>query len=300
MKLLDTFIYHILKRTPKKVIKAFSKRYVAGFSLNETLQICKKLNKEGYCITLDILGEHTKTLDEANFITNKYLALLETISRKNINANISVKPSHIGHDLGIKIFEKNLIKLAEKAESLSNFIRIDMESSKLTDDSISTFKKLSHRFSNLGIVLQAYLFRSLNDLKKLKNHNLNFRLCKGIYKEPSDIAIQDKDAINKNYLKILEYAFLNKIYIGIATHDKSLLLQSYNLIKKLKIPKDNFEFQGLYGVPLEEWYKNHLKNNYKVRLYLPFGDDWYEYSLRRIKENPNIAKYVIKNLFKIR
>ena len=298
MKLLDKFIYTILRSSPKSLIKTFSKRYVAGFSFDQTLEICKDLNEKGYLLTLDILGEHTQTLEAASKITANYAKLLDTIHKKGLDANLSIKPSHIGHDLGLEVFEKNLGILIQKAESLSNFIRIDMESSNLTDDTISTFKKLSEKHSNLGIVLQAYLFRTLDDLKNLKNETLNFRLCKGIYKEPENIAIQDRREINNNYLKILKYALSNNIYIGIATHDEYLLSQSYEIIKSLNVPTGNFEFQALYGVPLEKWHKKHMDNNYKIRLYLPFGDDWYDYSLRRIKENPNIAKYVIQNLFK--
>ena len=298
MQIINTFIYTILKLFPKRLIKVFSKRYVAGFNLEETLNICKNLNKQGFSLTLDILGEHTKALDGAQDVTKQYQELLKVISDNKIDANISIKPTHIGNDLGQDIFKKNLLDLIETASKHSNFVRIDMEDSKVTDDTLSVYRQISDEKDNLGIVFQAYLFRTLTDIESFSNKNLNFRLCKGIYRESEEIAFQDRDKINQNYIEILDYALSNKIYIGIATHDEYLLEESYRLIKKHTAQPDNFEFQALYGVPLEKWHKKHIKNNYKVRLYMPFGDDWYDYSLRRIKENPSIAKYVLKNLFK--
>ena len=298
MQLINTFIYKILKLFPEGIVKIFSKRYIAGFTFNETLEICKNLNNQGFLLTLDILGEHTETLDEANSITESYKKLLKSINNHSLHANISVKPTHIGLDIGEDCYRKNLIKLLKTAKEYSNFIRIDMESSKTTDTTISSYKELSKEFSNFGIVLQAYLFRTYNDLKNISLRDFNFRLCKGIYKETEKIAYQDKNEINQNYLKILDYALSNNIYVAIATHDEYLLEESYKLIQKHNSDPETFEFQALYGVPLEKWHKKHFKNNYKVRLYMPFGDDWHKYSLRRIKENPSIAKYVLKNLFK--
>ena len=298
MTLINNLIYFILKNSPKRIVKIFSKRYVAGFIFSETLEICKKLNKEGFYLTLDILGEHTKTEKESNLITNQYKNLLKSIKEHNINANISIKPSHIGYDLDIELFHQNALAIIKTAEEYSNFVRIDMESSKLTDSTILFYKKFYKKYSNFGIVLQSYLYRTFEDLKGIDPEKLNFRLCKGIYREPNNISYQNHNDINKNYLKILEYALSNKIYIAIATHNNFLLEESYKLIKKYNADKNQFEFQALYGVPLNKWYKKHFDNNYKVRLYMPFGDDWLKYSLRRIKENPSIAKYVLKNLFK--
>ena len=266
--------------------------------MEETIKICKNLNKKGFALTLDILGEHTKTLNEAENITNQYQSLLKTIKDHKIDANISIKPTHIGNDLGRDIFQRNLLKIIRTADQYLNFVRIDMEDSKTTEDTISTYKEAAKNHKNIGIVFQAYLFRTFNDIKQISGENLNFRLCKGIYQESEEIAIQDRQKINENYLKILDYALSNEIYIGIATHDEYLLGESYKLIQKHNASSNNFEFQALYGVPLEKWHKRHLRNGYKVRLYMPFGDDWYDYSLRRIKENPSIAKYVIVNLLK--
>ena len=298
MKLINAFFFKILKFFPENFIKFFSRRYIAGFTIEETLSICRELNTKGFVLTLDILGEHTATKEESSKITDFYKKLLIKIYDNNIDANISVKPSHIGQDVSDSLFNKNLALLANQALKLSNFIRIDMEDSRYTNLSIEAYKNLSKNQNNIGIVIQSYLKKSLHDLKKLKNKNLNIRLCKGIYSESSEIAFEKKSDINKNFLDILEYAFSKKIYIGIATHDEHLLEKSYELIKKYKMKSNEFEFQALYGVPLQKWFARNQKNNFKTRLYLPFGEDWYDYSMRRIKENPSIAKYVLLNIFK--
>ena len=147
------------------------------------------------------------------------------------------------------------------------------------------------------MVFQAYLYRSYDDVSNLDTRNLNIRLCKGIYKENERISIKNKEEINENYLRILEYAFRNNIFVGIATHDISLIESIYKLIESQNIGSDQFEFQTLYGVPMYGWNKKHLKNDYAIRIYVPFGEDWYKYSIRRLKENPNIAGYVIRDLF---
>ena len=298
MQLINKITFKILQLAPRSLVKIFSKRYIAGFNFKDTLSICKELNQKGYYLTLDILGEHTCSSKESKAVALDYKQILKAINDNNINANISVKPTHIGLDQGYSVFKKNLEDLAQTALEYSNFIRIDMESSQVTDDTINAYSEVFKKYKNIGIVLQAYMHRTFNDISKMDPNSLNFRLCKGIYKEPSNIAIQDRKKINKNYLKILDYALSNKIYVGIATHDNYLMKESYNLIEKHKASTECFEFQALYGVPMDYWHKKNLSKGYKVRLYLPFGDNWYDYSLRRIKENPDIAKYVIKNFFK--
>ena len=212
-------------------------------------------------------------------------------------ANISIKPTHIGYDVSPYLFEQNLSELALAANQYSNFIRIDMEDSTLTDLSLNTYKNNSNYNQHLGIVLQAYLLRTEDDLKLLED-NSNIRLCKGIYNEDKSIAIKDPKLINKNYIHLLNIAFNKKIYVGIATHDKKLIKDSLEIIKNKNIDKNKFEFQMLYGVPMNKTIKYLLKNNYKIRIYVPYGRNWYDYSIRRIKENPNISKYIIQNLFK--
>ena len=297
MKLLNIILSRLIPFLPKSLTYQFAKRYVAGISKESVFKIINRLNSEGYLVTVDILGEHTKSISESEKITNQYIDLYEEIDKRNLKCNISLKPSHIGADVDINIYKKNIEKIISISDQKSNFLRIDMESSKYTDLTIQTFKELRNTTKNVGTVFQAYLHRTYDDIAKLKTKDLNFRLCKGIYIESDAIAINNRMKINKNYLKILKYAFQNKIYVGIATHDTELLESIYRLINKLNPSNNMFEFQTLYGVPMHNWNKRHLQNGYNVRIYVPYGQDWYKYSVRRLKENPNMAGYIIKNLF---
>ena len=295
--LLNKTIIYLIPLLPKFFVKIFANKYVAGVKTSNALKIVNRLNKKGLACTLDILGEHTKDSNEATAITNKYSDILNKITINNLDCNISIKPSHIGSDISSKNFNNNIKKLISTAEEKNNFVRIDMEDSKLTQLTLNTYKDNIEHKDYLGIVLQAYLIRSKNDLESLIEKS-NIRLCKGIYNEDKSIAIKDPELINKNYIQLLNIAFSKKIYVGIATHDKKLINDSLEIIKNNKIDRNQFEFQMLYGVPMNETIESLLKNNYKVRIYVPYGRNWYDYSIRRIKENPNISKYKIQNLFK--
>jgi len=294
---LNKIIISIIPLLPESFVKIFANKYVAGTKTSKALEVVKKLNNKNLACTLDILGEHTADLKNSIAITNKYLDILNKIQIDDLDCNISIKPSHIGSDIDLKNFNQNIKKLIMKAEKNNNFIRIDMEDSTLTDLSLNTYKNNNNYKQHLGIVLQAYLLRTEDDIKLLED-NSNIRLCKGIYNEDKSIAIKDPKLINKNYIHLLNIAFNKKIYVGIATHDKKLIKDSLEIIKNKNIDKNKFEFQMLYGVPMNKTIKYLLKNNYKIRIYVPYGRNWYDYSIRRIKENPNISKYIIQNLFK--
>ena len=297
MSLLNNIIIKTMPILPKKMVKIIADKYVAGNTISDAIDKTKNLNSQGYEVTIDLLGEHINDLNETTNITNIYIELLDQIHSKNLLSNISVKPTHVGLDIGIDTFKKNAVKLVEKAQQLNNFIRFDMESSTTTDATIETFKEIYKEHKNVGTVFQAYLKRTYSDLENLMDQQINFRLCKGIYNEDIGIAYKDYNEINENYLKIAELAFKNDSYIGLATHDLNLTKKLYDLIDKHNVPNDKFEFQVLYGVPMKGWLQKHLDNNFKVRVYLPYGPQWYEYSIRRLKENPNIAKYVAKSIF---
>jgi len=297
--IFNQFIIKITPLLPLWIVWKIAGRYVAGESIADALVVIRQLNEKGYSATVDILGEHTKTESEADEITRDYLNIYDKISQQSLNCNISIKPSHIGLDISDEILQINLDKLLLKAEETNNFLRIDMENSTVTDNTISLYKSCRTKYKNVGTVFQAYLYRTRTDLEQLsQNGSFNFRLCKGIYKEPAAIAIQGRRKINSNFLKLLRFAFEKGIYVGIATHDLALLESAYTLISELNVSTDKFEFQVLYGVPMSGWLEKHLKNNFKVRVYIPFGIDWYAYSIRRLKENPNIAGYILKDLFR--
>ena len=296
MNLINNIITTIIPFLPKKIVKIIADKYVAGQTPKEALDVIKDLNLKKYDTTIDLLGEHIKNIKETEQITNIYINLLNKISQQSLSSNISVKPTHIGLDLGTEEFYKNALTLVQKAETLNNFVRFDMEDSSTTDQTIDVFKQIYKNNKNTGIVFQAYLKRTYNDIETMEE-KINFRLCKGIYNENSSIAYKDKQKINDNYLRIAELAFQKGHYIGLATHDLELTKQLYSLIEKNNVPSTNFEFQVLYGVPMHGWLQKHLNNNHKVRVYLPYGPEWYTYSIRRLKENPHIARYVTKSIF---
>ena len=297
MSLLNNIIINTIPILPRKIVKIVSDKYVAGNEIKDAISKTKKLNDRDLHVTVDLLGEHVKDLNEVESVTKTYLKLLDEINLSSLKSNISVKPTHIGLDLSLDTFYSNALRLVKSAKEKNNFIRFDMENSSTTDSTIDVFKEIHKDFKNVGTVFQAYLKRSYTDIEKLSNNKINFRLCKGIYNEDASIAYKSYNEINSNYLKIAEMAFKNGCYIGLATHDLNLTEKLYDLIEKHNVSKENFEFQILYGVPMKGWIKRHLKNNFKVRVYLPYGPQWYEYSIRRLKENPNIAKYVAKSIF---
>tara|TARA_B100000029_G_scaffold453568_1_gene479443 strand:+ start:746 stop:1651 length:906 start_codon:yes stop_codon:yes gene_type:complete len=296
MNIINNIITNTIPLLPKKIVKIIANKYVAGETHKEALSITNSLNLKQYDVTIDLLGEHLKNSNEINDVTNTYINLLEEINRQSLSSNISVKPTHIGLDISVEEFHKNALALVKKAEILNNFVRFDMEHSTTTDQTIEVFKKIYKNHKNTGTVFQAYLKRTYNDINSMEE-KINFRLCKGIYNEDASIAYKNKQKINENYLRIAELAFKKRHYIGLATHDLELIEKLYWLIEKYKVPTSNFEFQILYGVPMHGWLQKHLNNNYKVRIYLPYGPQWYEYSIRRLKENPSIARYVAKSIF---
>tara|TARA_B100001248_G_scaffold172110_1_gene130427 strand:- start:8 stop:904 length:897 start_codon:yes stop_codon:yes gene_type:complete len=282
---------------PKWFIKLFSKSYIAGYEPKEVINIVKNLNTQGFSATIDILGEHTKSQERANSVTNEYTQLYSDIAENSVDSNISVKPTHIGLDISMDLAFENFKKLVEKASERSNFLRIDMESSKNTDSTFKIYDDLFKIYPKVGVVLQAYLKRSIADIEMLAGPGFNARICKGIYKENKNIAYQNSEDINKNFLAMAKIMLAKNSYACYATHDLQLIDDLISLTKDMNADPSKFEFQVLFGVPMKGKLKKLLESGYKVRVYVPYGPDWYEYSLRRLKENPNIAGYVIKNLF---
>ena len=282
---------------PKWFIKLFSKSYIAGYEPKEVINIVKNLNTQGFSATIDILGEHTKSQERTNSVTNEYTQLYSDIAENSVDSNISVKPTHIGLDISMDLAFENFKKLVEKASERSNFLRIDMESSKNTDSTFKIYDDLFKIYPKVGVVLQAYLKRSIADIEMLAGPGFNARICKGIYKENKNIAYQNSEDINKNFLAMAKIMLAKNSYACYATHDLQLIDDLISLTKDMNADPSKFEFQVLFGVPMKGKLKKLLESGYKVRVYVPYGPDWYEYSLRRLKENPNIAGYVIKNLF---
>ena len=300
--MFNKLIASVLPLFPKRFIWAFSKRYIAGETLEDALQASKKLNKEGIMVTLDVLGEFIHDLSEAERNKDEYLEVIERLTEEKIDGNFSVKPSSFGLLLDEEACYGYIREIVRKAAGYNNFVRIDMEDSSCVDRELTLFRRLHKEFpKHVGLVLQAYLKRTMEDIRALTPlHSpetpLNFRLCKGIYVEPARIAYKEHDEINRHYLEDLEYMLQHGFYTGIATHDPFLIEEAYKLIKRYNLKRDEYEFQMLFGVTPERR-SGVIRNGHRMRVYVPFGKDWFGYSTRRLKENPQIASYIIKALF---
>jgi proline dehydrogenase len=301
--MFNKFIAAILPYFPKKFVWIFSHTYISGETIEDAMRVSKDLNSKGVKVTLDVLGEFIETLDEAEANMKEYLNTIDTSYKNGIDGNFSVKPTSFGLLIDKEACYRYVREILAHAAGYKGFIRIDMEDSPCTDMEIELFRRLKKEFpSNVGIVIQAYLKRTLDDIKSLSDLNseaapLSFRLCKGIYVEPAAIAFKQYEEINKHYLEDLEYMLKNKIHVGIATHDKPLVDGAYELLKKYSVPKNLYEFQMLYGVT-PKLRESIVNDGHSMRVYVPFGEKWFGYSTRRLKENPKMASDIIKAIFK--
>ena len=288
----------MIRIMPRWSIHLFAKTYVAGESVEETVSVVKKVNDRGFTCTLDILGEHVQSAAEAESITRQYCDLYDVISLENINCNISIKLTHIGLALDKTIATDNLVRILKQAKKHDNFLRIDMQNSPYTQQTIDLYKNCVSDYPNMGIVLQAYLKRSLEDARNLNRTGFNVRVCKGIYDERETIALKDRAAIQDNFFNITKEILSGKGFVAIATHDIPLIDRIDEWIESTKVSSNRFEFQVLYGVPMGGRLEKLLHKWYTVRQYVPFGKEWFDYSLRRLKGNPKIVSYVLGNFFK--
>ncbi len=283
---------------PKSLVRLFANRYIAGDKLDDAVAFVKKLNADGIMATLDVLGESITSKEEAIDAKEKALETLSAIHTHKLQSNLSIKPTQFGLLLDEEFCYQQVRELVEYAKSINNFVRLDMEDSTTTDKIIALFARLRAEYKNVGIVFQACLKRTYADVEILNELNSNYRLCKGIYIEPEKISYKGKQPIRDNYLKVLKLMLENKQYTGIATHDEFLVDGARAIIKELGITPDAYEFQMLLGVR-EDLRQKIRKRGERLRVYVPFGKDWYAYSIRRLQENPNMAMDITKNLFRI-
>ena len=300
--MFNKFIASILPYFPKKFIWIFSKSYISGETIEDAIRVSKELNAKKIKVTIDILSDFIETLEEAEANKKDSLELIDVIIENKIDGNVSIKPTSFGLLIDKDVCYNHIREIVAKAASLNQFIRIDMEDSLCTDMELEQYKKLKAEFPNtVGLVLQSYLKRTLKDIENLLDTHesttpLNFRLCKGIYVEPAEIAYKKYKEINAHYLEDLEFMFKNKMYVGIATHDKELIVGAYDLIKKYDVPNNMYEFQMLYGVTPN--LRDHVvANGHTMRVYVPFGKQWFGYSTRRLRENPKMTSHIIKAIF---
>ena len=299
MGLLDRAISLTLPAVPKPLVRVFSRRYIAGSTMDEAFAVVQKIERQGAMTTLDILGELTHTLDEAREHTDAYNRLARRIAEQKLaQTNVSVKLTAIGLLLDRDVCLANMRRLLQRVDYTDNFVRIDMEDSAGTTATLEIYRTLREEFrGRVGVVLQARLRRSLDDLEQLADGDVNVRLCKGIYLEPREIAYTDPEIIRRNFVLLLDRMFELGAYVGIATHDEMLVWEALRLIKKHRIRHDRYEFQMLLGVT-ESLRRTLIESGHRLRVYVPYGKHWYAYSVRRLRENPQIAGYAFKAMFK--
>lgn len=297
MNVLNEVIARSLPLVPKPIVGYFSARYISGDRLEDALRVTRNLNSHGACATIDVLGESVTRREESTAFANQYLQVLDAIVREKLEANISLKPTQMGLKLDRTFCLDTIRNIATAARERGLFVRIDMEDHPYTDDTFWIYRKLKEEGLPVGTVIQARLRRTDSDLDFLIPMQANLRLCKGIYNEPRDIAYTDREIIRKNYLHLLERLLSGGCYIGIATHDELMVWGAMRIIRNLGLARDRYEFQMLLGVD-EELRRIIIAAGHKLRVYVPFGPQWYAYSTRRLKENPQIAGYVLQNIFK--
>jgi proline dehydrogenase len=284
---------------PKSIVKMVSKRYIAGAKLENAIAKVRDLNAQQMAATMDVLGESARDVEETITAVEQYLQVLETINKEKLDCNISVKPTQLGLLIDKNVCYNNIKRIIAKAKQYNNFVRIDMEDSSVTSATIELFSKLHQEFTNVGLVIQAYMRRSICDISELVKQGTNFRLCKGIYVERREIAYKDPFIVYKNFSLLTEICLKSGCYVGIATHDEKVVWEALGIIETLKLPPTAYEFQMLLGVD-EQLRQIIVDSGHKLRVYVPFGEKWYAYSMRRLKENPKIAMYIIKAFFHIK
>ena len=293
MSLFSRLVVTTLPLVPKPLVGKVAERYVAGETLDEAIDEVRKLNGIGAVATMDVLGEEVSDRTKAEQAVEEYVHLFEAIDAHSLDSNVSIKPTLLGLKIDEAYCLGNIEKIAATAKKFGNFVRIDMEDHSCTDATLRIYHELQPRYGNLGVVLQTYMRRSLQDIEDLPREGANVRLCKGIYIEPREIAWKGYQTVRQNFLLCLEKMLLQGVYAAIATHDEYLVCGSVGLLEKHRVPDDRYEFQMLLGVD-EQLRQILLDAGHKLRVYVPYGPDWYPYSIRRLRENPEVAGHVAR------
>jgi proline dehydrogenase len=290
--LLDRAIVKLLPAVPRPVVQRLSSRYIAGPTLGDALRVVRRLNAKGKIATVDVLGEEVAGPDEARAIAGQYHDVLARCDDESLDAGISVKLTALGLEVDVDLCRENLESIVVDAAGRGRFVRIDMEDSSTTDRTLALYRELRDAgHENVGVVLQAYLRRTLADADGLED----VRLCKGIYVEPPELAYREADAVRASYVQCLEALVAQGSYVGIATHDEYLIGEALRIVGEAGLAPDRYEFQMLLGVRPDRA-DDLVGAGHRLRVYVPYGTHWYEYSVRRLQENPKIAGYVAGDL----
>lgn len=280
-----------------RAARRLSSRFIAGSKLSDALDVCRKIRADGITATLDYLGENVNSLDEAAACRDAYLATLHAMREAGVEPNVSLKLTQFGLDLAESACAENVGALVKAAAAIGGFVRIDMESSQYTDRTLALVTRLHAEYGACGTVIQAYLRRSAADIECLERERIRVRLCKGAYLEGPDVAFPDKAAVNRNYLELAKSLLMRGVYPAIATHDERIIEAVESFVKEHGIGRDRFEFQMLYGIR-RDLQRRLIKDGYRLRLYVPYGEAWYPYFMRRLAERPANLLFFVRNLLR--
>jgi proline dehydrogenase len=290
--LLDKTLVRLLPAVPKPVVQLFSSRYIAGSTIGDAVDTVRRLNAEGKSATVDVLGEEITSEEEARAIAQAYCDVFAAIEREGLDSNVSVKLTGLGLDLSHDLCRENIVSIIDEGKRIGRFVRIDMEDSSTTSRTLDLYRELRQDgYDNVGIVLQAYLRRTVDDIRALAGLEPNVRLCKGIYIESPSIAYRDYDAVRANFVRALDELKEIGATIAVATHDEWLIGEA---LRRVAASYERYEFQMLLGVR-EERASELVRDGHPLRVYVPFGEQWYEYSLRRLQENPAMAGTIARS-----
>lgn len=296
------FLYFAKSPMFNKIAKKYglhlgARKFVAGETIDQAIRTVKKLNEKGLSATLDHLGEFVNSKEEAVQSAEMCLKTLDAIHLEGVDANLSLKLTSLGLDVSEDLCLENMNTIVSRAEEYHNFVRIDMEDYAHCQKTIDIYKELRKNFDRVGTVIQAYLYRTEKDMEDLNQLNANLRLVKGAYKESPEVAFPDKQDVDQNFIKIIKTHLANENYTAIATHDDRVIKEAIQFVREHHIKNDQFEFQMLYGIR-EDLQLSLVEEGYKVRVYVPFGNDWFGYFMRRLAERPANVWFVLKNSVK--
>ena len=272
-------------------------RFIAGHTLDREIAVCQRLNRDGYWASLDHLGESVTSLEEAESSRDAYLSALDRIAELGLQATVSVKLTQLGLDFSEAECEANVDRLVKRASEIGSMVEIDMESSAYVDRTLALVTRMHERYGHVRAVLQAYLYRSQSDVENLCRLKIPVRLCKGAYKEPSDVAFPRKPEVDRNYVLLMHTLLRDGLNPAIASHDERIVRQALDLVKEQNLGADRFEFQMLYGIR-RDLQRRITGEGYRLRLYVPYGDAWYPYFMRRLAERPANVLFLMRNLLK--
>ena len=296
------FLFLSKNKTLTKLAKKYglrfgASRFVAGETIEQAVEVIKQLNKKGLAVTVDYLGEFVDNEKEANEMANHCIEAIEAIGREKLNSQLSLKMTSMGLDISDELVMRNMRRILDTAKQHGVFVTIDMEDYSRCQKTLDIFKQLKKEYDNVGTVLQAYLYRTVSDIEDLKDYHPNLRLVKGAYKESPEVAFPDKKDVDENFKKIIKMHLLNGNYTAVATHDDAIIEYTKQLVKEYNIPNSQFEFQMLYGIRPERQ-EQLAREGYTMRVYVPYGTDWYGYFMRRLAERPANVAFVLKGIFR--